>query len=231
MKFNVYEDSGQYIVGDSQGSHGNGIEGGCSNADSDVYIPSRIDEKYATIIGNNAFRGCSNIKSIEIGEGYKMTSLYSFCGIPNLISVVLPSSLTVIEWGSFENNYVLENVVIKGDSKLTEIKGYAFNECYKLKLFVVPRRVKIIEDNAFSDIKGEISIFTCSKTIFSNTTILRNTNSVKVYAPFSGPSTFAGLQTIKQNLFCRVPNTLINANRFSFCSSFRSIFYCIILMV
>ena len=224
MKFNVYESNGNFIVGNQAGSYGSGIEGGCSNAQSNIYIPSHIDGKFATIIGNHSFRGCSNINSIEIGEGYKETYSYSFCEVPNLKSVVLPSSLRVIGRGSFENNFVLENVAIKGDSKLTEIKNYAFNECNKLKVFIIPRRVMVIDSDAFSQISGEISIFTCSKAIFTDASIFWDTKNVKIYVPFNGPSTFAGKQTIKQNFFCRIPKTLINANKFAYCMNYRLVF-------
>lgn len=208
MEFNIYNDNNDYIVGDKIGTKSGGIKGGCSNAESDVFIPSFIEGHCATIIGRNAFQECNKIARIEIGEGFKETRAYSFCGIQNLKEVVIPSSLIKIGDCTFEDNYKLENVIIKGDSKLTTINTYAFNECYVLSLFIIPRRVKNLGNAVFSDIKVNLSIFSCTKETFTNLDLFRNTNNVRIYSPYNEPSTFDGKTITKQYFSCKAQNTI-----------------------
>ena len=126
-------------------------------------------------IGLGAFRGCTNLKNIDIrtsggntiyiydGAFYGCTSLdnvvipgsirfisqttgSTFAGCTNLKSVVIENGVTTIVQAIFENCVNLENVTIP--NTVTEIYPLAFIGCTKLKSITIPRSVKTIVKSA-----------------------------------------------------------------------------------
>lgn len=99
--------------------------------DTEVVIPSTIDGKNVTKIGNCAFYGCSNVTSIEIPEGVTSIVERAFDGCSSLISIEIPEGVTTIEYSIFKNCKSLNNVKIP--SSVTDIKySSAFYGCSSL---------------------------------------------------------------------------------------------------
>ena len=100
---------------------------GCKNSK----IPS---DGSVTVIGNDAFSGCKELKEIEI-----------------------PDSVTYIGHGAFAFCVGLTSVTIP-DGVVT-IDGYAFGDCSGLERIIIPASVATVGNNAFSDCKSLENIF------------------------------------------------------------------------
>lgn len=88
----------------------------------EVIIPSSI-----TVISKNAFRNCTSLMSVTIGEGVREIGNYAFEGCYNLIEVINRSFLNV-EKGSEEKGSVgLHALEIHtGESKIVDKEGFLF---------------------------------------------------------------------------------------------------------
>lgn len=64
-------------------------------------IPAEIDGKAVVEIGENAFRN-STVEQVIVPEGVKSIGWFAFYGSYRLSSVILPASVTRIEYGAFE---------------------------------------------------------------------------------------------------------------------------------
>ncbi len=84
---------------------------GYTGKKTDIVIPSKINDKSVTIIGNSAFK-----------ESYSSTKL---------TSVIIPDSVTTIENSAFNNCYSLVSVTIP--DSVTSIGNAAFYECTSLR--------------------------------------------------------------------------------------------------
>ena len=138
--------------------------------ESNVEIPSQIDGKIVTAIGEYAFAGNSYLEKIVIPDTVLNVYMNAFKDCVALTEVDAPS---VIYFGedAFENtkwlNDKLENnkfavennVLIKAQKNVTDkdslsddliaIGGGAFKNCKNIKNFVVPEGIKYIEEAAF----------------------------------------------------------------------------------
>ena len=102
-----------------------------------VYIDS---VKYkVTEIGDNVFRKCKNLESIEIAKGITRINAAAFAYCDNLRSVILPDSLEWIGEQAFMGDSLLERIALPNSLKFL---GYeAFNGCSKLDTVAIPALV------------------------------------------------------------------------------------------
>ena len=93
-----------------------------------ITIPSSIKT-----IGVYAFSSCVNLTEVNFEDNCQITILnddvFSRCG--NLKSIVIPNSITEMNSSVFSNCHKLHNVVIP--NSVTSIDNYAFNNCYFTK--------------------------------------------------------------------------------------------------
>lgn len=134
-------------------------------------IPAEIDGKKITRIGANFFEGNTYIKNIKIANGIKSIGSSAFASCVNLKSVILPESLESIDDSVFSGSGIKElhlpnsvkeigddlcmgckelNKVVLSDS-LTEIPDGAFFRCKELKFVILPKKIKVIKRDAFSE--------------------------------------------------------------------------------
>jgi thiol-disulfide isomerase/thioredoxin len=136
----------------------------------DVSIPATLNGVKVTSIGREAFKNCSELKSVTIPvgvtgieweafrfckglasvtipEGVTHIDVNAFCDCGGLKSVTLPSSLKNIGWGAFGRCVGLTSVTIP--NSVETIWHDAFNGCSGLKSVVIPDNVTSIGDRAF----------------------------------------------------------------------------------
>jgi len=110
-------------------------------------IPSTIDGKKVTDIGERAFQDCKSLKNITLPNGIKQIGFAAFLSCSNLENVYIPDSLTVIGESAFSNCTSLNKINIpRGITYLND----TFYGCTNLQNIVIPGNVKNIETNAFS---------------------------------------------------------------------------------
>lgn len=110
------------------------------NYSGDIKIPSTYKGLPVERIGDSAFAYCSNITSVEIGEGITIISnFYGFYGCTSLESVVIPASTTCIGFDAFSGCTSLKSVYYKGTeeswkditivcSEISDITRYYYSE-------------------------------------------------------------------------------------------------------
>ena len=112
-----------------------------------IIIPSEIDGKPVTSIGERAFDGCISLKSVIIPNSVTSIGEYAFEDCKSLTSITIPDSVTSIEYGAFESCTSLTSVTI-GNS-VTRIGERAFRECSRLTSVTIPDSVTSIGNEAF----------------------------------------------------------------------------------
>lgn len=107
-------------------------------------------------IPKNAFSGCYNLISVIIPSSVTKIGDYAFSGCNELNSIHLPSGVKDIGKGAFQACWKLTSVTIP--SGVTRIKDGLFHACSGLKSIMIPSTVTEIGDYAFSDCKVLASI-------------------------------------------------------------------------
>lgn len=78
----------------------------CENQSETIILPQKVNDALITVIGKNAFKGCSNLKYIDIQEGVHTLEEYSMADCHQLLYVVLPDSLKKVGDWSFKANEI-----------------------------------------------------------------------------------------------------------------------------
>lgn len=105
---------------------------------TDITIPTEIDGKPVTAIGNQAFFNCSNLTGIKIPEGVTAIGDQAFQLCTSLKSIEIPASVTTIGTYAFHSCSGLDSVTFAEGSKLEKISDYAFFSCNQLRSMETP---------------------------------------------------------------------------------------------
>ena len=130
-----------------------------SSSSTDIELPSVIDEKSVTSIGNWAFSDCANLTSIIIPDSVTRIGDSAFKYCTGLTDVAIPDSVTSIGVGTFSGCTSLTEIVVDSNNKsYTSKDGILFDKsfetiiCYpggKAGTFTIPDSVTSIGDDAF----------------------------------------------------------------------------------
>ena len=115
-------------------------------------IPSEIDGKKVTEIGDSAFKGCTELTSITIPDGVTGIGNKAFSDCTSLETVTIPASVTYVRDSAFYGCTSLKSVTIP--ESVTYIGGYAFAECYSLKYADIPANVSGIGSSPFCNCRS-----------------------------------------------------------------------------
>ena len=155
-----------------------------------------------TVIGNNAFYGCSNLSSISIPNSVTNIGNQVFYKCSGLSSIIIPNSVTSIGVRGFFYCYSLTSINIP--DRVTNISLQTFEGCRSLTSITIPNSVVNIRSSAFAYCSGLTSI-----------TIPNSVTSIESSA-FSACSDLASV-TIGNSV------TSIEAAAFSDCSKLTSV--------
>lgn len=101
-----------------------------TGTNTEIVIPSEIDGKKVTGIGNFAFQFRTNLISVSIPKGVTSIGYQAFVGCSSLKNITLPEGLTVIGYGAFMGCSNLTNILIP--ESIVSIGDVAFNGCRSL---------------------------------------------------------------------------------------------------
>lgn len=121
-----------------------------NGTDKKVVVPEQIDGKTVTIIGENAFTRCHELKSVTVPDSVTEFGRNAFAECEKLESVNMPASLTTIGNSAFLECGSLENVVFP--STLKTIDDSAFRLCISLTKLDFPDGLESIGYEAFYQI-------------------------------------------------------------------------------
>ncbi len=129
---------------------GNDAFRGCTSLTS-IEIPNSV-----TSIGGYAFENCSGLTSVTIPNSVTSIGICAFRDCTSLTSVTIPNSVTSIGFGTFYGCSGLTSVIIP--NSVTSIGGHAFAYCFGLTSITIPNSVESIEDSTFYLCEGLKSI-------------------------------------------------------------------------
>ena len=109
-----------------------------------VHLPAGVKT-----IGSSAFSGCRHLESISIPEGVETVDRDAFNGCIHLKSVRFPDSITRMEAGALTGCTALESVNIP--ARIESLPWRIFEGCTSLRSVTIPKPVTTIEDSAFAE--------------------------------------------------------------------------------
>ncbi|MFT3951059.1 MAG: leucine-rich repeat domain-containing protein [Oscillospiraceae bacterium] len=165
-------------------------------------IPSEIDGKTVTSIGDQAFQNNSALTSVTIPSGVTRIKASAFRNCTGLTEIVIPAGITSIGYYAFSNCIRLDSISIPDN--VTKIGDRAFWNCKSLTDIILPSGVKSIGYGLFFDCNG-----------LKHVTLPSGLKSVE-YEMFSGCTSLSSI---------KIPSgvTNIGSNAFFGCTSLTSI--------
>ena len=121
---------------------------GYSGNDEIINIPSTINDKKVTSIGDFAFSDCESLTSVTIPDSVTSIGNQAFDGCSCLTSITIPNSVISIGNSAFYNCKSLTSITIP--DSVTSIGDYAFSDCSGLTSITIPDSVTSIGNSAFS---------------------------------------------------------------------------------
>lgn len=210
------------------------------------YVEFRNRKLKVTAIGDEAFRGCTQLKSIKYPETVESIGDYVFAectqfesislpitikslgygvfrGCTQLVSFELPNSLTKIDGGTFSGCSNLEK--IKLPDEIDGIPAFMFYSCKSLKEITLPSSVSSIGESAFESCTSLKSINIENVTeIDGNAFRLCNFSNIKFSnnLEFIGGYAFAYCDSLKE---ISLPGSLnsLSRNAFSDCLELKKV--------
>ena len=107
-------------------------------------------------IGNWAFERCTSLTSITIGSHVSNIGSWAFANCSSLTSITIPNSVTSIESSAFENCSSLTSITI--GNHVSNIGSGAFANCSSLTSVTIPNSVTSIGGGAFSGCSSLTSV-------------------------------------------------------------------------
>ena len=128
--------------------YGDGIQiAGWSGSGTSVTVPSEIDGRTVTAIGQSAFQDCTGLKEITLPDGISLIGRSAFSGCTSLAAVTLPQRLSTLSDYAFESCTALNEIVIP--QNVTELRPHLFSGCTGLTAVTLGKNIRRISDSTF----------------------------------------------------------------------------------
>ena len=188
-------------------------------------LTSVIIGNNVTSIGVEAFQDCSNLTFITIGYSVISIGDNAFYGCRGLTSVTIPNSVVTIGDYAFYGCRGLTSITIP--NSVTIIGDYAFSICSDLAFVDIPNSVTSIGNCAFSHCNSLTSIdIPNSVTSIGNSAFSGCSGLTSITVPYSvtsiGDGTFSGCTGLTSITFFNSMRS-IGARAFAGCTSLTSI--------
>jgi hypothetical protein len=122
----------------------------------ELIIPTAIEGKAVTFIGDVAFKGCGSLTTITIPDGVNWIGWGAFSDCTSLTSIAIPDGVTWIREEVFSGCSSLTSITIP--ESVTSIEKGTFAACTKLTSITIPYNVTSIGAEAFRNCTGLTSI-------------------------------------------------------------------------
>ena len=106
------------------------------STDEHFAVPSELGGHKVAVVGESAFVGCKNMKSISIPEGVRELRYLCFDECSSLKSIKMPATLESIEDFAFADCHALEELDV---GQCRGFTGSSFGLCSRLSRIVVPK--------------------------------------------------------------------------------------------
>ena len=137
------EENGEYVIPSSVLIIDEDAFSGCSSLKS-VRIPSSV-----TSIGARAFSGCSGLENVEIPNSVTSIGVAAFMGCSSLKSITIPNSVVEIGFRAFKNCSSLNSVTIQSGKTICLSDGEGdratFEDCTSLTNVTLPKNYILVE--------------------------------------------------------------------------------------
>ena len=105
-----------------------------------------------TSIGFQAFAGCSNLKSVELGKNIERIGQHAFCDCIGITDITLPESVTKIDRYAFLGCSKLKHITMS--ENISSIGDGAFKDCTSLLDIALPENITSINELTFCNCKS-----------------------------------------------------------------------------
>ena len=178
------------------------ISGGGGGGEDTLKLIDRtitsIDISGVTDIGHSAFRGCTSLTSVTIGNSVISIKDYAFHGCTSLSSITIPSSVTTL--GAYMFTGCTALTTVNNLASYSILPQNAFQNCSSLTSIDIPSTVTAINSTAFSGCNklGTIicrassppTVTTAFGSAASNYTGRTATGAKKLYVPYNCSSNY-----------------------------------------
>ena len=127
-----------------------------------ISIPSYIDNKPVTRIGNNAFLNCAFLKTVTLSKNISVIESNAFNGCTSLENIYNTENIKYIGASAFYNCSSLQNIILSDDVKYIGREAFAKTS---INTFVVPKNVKYLCYGTFMECSSLKSIYLHSDLI------------------------------------------------------------------
>ena len=122
----------------------------------------------------------STFNEFQYFTGLKKVSKYAFNGCANLIRIIIPQNVNIIEEYAFASCTNLARITLNTD--LTTIGLYAFGNCSSLKTITIPSSVTIIQGSVFNNCRILSTVY-CAPTTPPTVGSWAFETTCKIYVP------------------------------------------------